>query len=179
MSDRKITVLPSLTAVDIAQNDLFHVVNISEQAANKNQSMLLSELINAVLPVSISYTPTFSAGFGTVTLDDYHYTNRNGVMNIWGTHTNGTPTATAVTISLPSGFKVSTVYNAVHFLGRLQRNALTPAAYGVIGTAGDTFLEISRMDTGSTLPFVVMLGNGGLGTAEIQGVQVELLVEAV
>lgn len=56
----------------------------------------------------ISYTPTFT-GFGTVTSIDFKY-RRNGTdIEVVGTATSGTPTATEARLSLPSGIVGATL----------------------------------------------------------------------
>jgi len=179
--DAKISEYSSLTGANSASGDLIEIADISEAAdADKNKSITMDELRNAMMPVHAAYTPVFSAGWGTMSASRYLWVLHNSVMTIWGQHNNGTPSAVALTIGLPIGYKVHTDIVLPQFLGLIQRNAWTSARYGVLGMGGDIFLEVSRLDAaGTTDSYTPMLGNSGMGANENQSFSISVLVEAV
>lgn len=179
MANKKISALTPQTGANTADGDLFHTVDISEAAdSDKNKSLTKVELINTVLPVAASYTPVFSAGWGTMMSSQYVYTINNDVMTIWGEHTNGTVSATALTIGLPVGYQVATAIVNPVYLADFQRDTVGTARYGVIATGGDIFLEVSRLDAGAGA-YVAMLGNAGMGTNEKQSFVATIHIESV
>lgn len=179
MADKKLSALTALTGINTAAGDVFHILDISESSNDdKNKKITRDEMINMINPIATTYTPVYSAGFGTISANQVISSLHNDILSLWVEHTNGTPAATALTIGLPIGLKVAASYTNVTYLGLFQRDTVGTARYGVVATGGDIFLDITRLDTGSGA-FVAMLGNAGLGTNEKQSFFVQLKVEAV
>lgn len=181
MADKKITDYSAITGANTAAGDLIEIVDISETAAvDKNKSITRDEFLNALLPVCATYVPVFSAGWGTIASTQYLWVVHNDLMVIHGQHVNGSPTAVALTIGLPIGFKIHTDIVNTIFLNDFQRIGFTAARYGVIATGGDIFLEVSRLDSaGTTNALTAMLGTAGMGTAEVQTFTISVMVEVV
>ena len=70
----------------------------------------VSSFGSATLPIIsnwISYTPTVSS-FGTVSAVDFKYRRVGDTIEVVGTFTSGTPTATTAAVSLPTGLSIDT-----------------------------------------------------------------------
>lgn len=59
---------------------------------------------SAALSASLTYTPTFSAGFGTVSATSVYHQRRGDCLNIIGTTTAGTVASSAATMTMPNGW---------------------------------------------------------------------------
>jgi len=61
-----------------------------------------------VITDATSYSPTYSAGFGTVTNSQAWWARHGDKMRLWGSFTAGTVAGSVATISIPSGYTVDT-----------------------------------------------------------------------
>ena len=62
----------------------------------------------------VSYTPTFGAGWGTVTNIAFYYRRVGDSLQVQGTFTDGTVAASLGSISLPSGLSIDTTKNPLN-----------------------------------------------------------------
>ena len=105
----------------------------------------------------ISYTPTFGAGFGTVTNASGKYRREGDNMRIMFSATTGTVAASLATISLPSPFTIDstkiTLSNTTGSPGSIVGN------FGGAGSAGSTGYIVSA--TGTSTSLVYLAGTAG------------------
>lgn len=92
-----------------------------------------------------SYTPTFSAGFGTVTNTSFFYRRVGDSMLILGKLTLGTVAASVGTITLPNSLTSnSTVYPTVKLGGIYARDTATANVGSMVVGSGTNTLTLSR-----------------------------------
>jgi microcystin-dependent protein len=89
----------------------------------------------------IAYTPTFSAGFGTVVTPEFFYKRVADTISIRGRFNTGTVAASAGTFSLPSGLTIPSSYSYNLTKGSWRRNN------GTASTAKRGTFEIFMSDS--------------------------------
>lgn len=103
----------------------------------------------AVVGPPIAYTPTFSAGWGSVTSIAFRYTRIGEYMRIEGKFSSGTVAGTAGTISLPSGHTIGTTLTGNVVWGSGWREVSTgssPKRWVLHAANGATVLSVSLDD---------------------------------
>jgi hypothetical protein len=89
------------------------------------------------------YTPTFT-GLGTVSNSDCYWKRNGQNADIRCRFVVGTPTATEMRISLPSGLASTSDIDTIQFLGQLERGAQADDVYGVAVEPSSTYLVFTR-----------------------------------
>jgi hypothetical protein len=104
-----------------------------------------------------SYTPTFSAGFGTVTGINFKWKRDGSDILIKGYALSGIPAASIATISLPNGLVTSSTM-AGYMHGLFGNNAAAGGYSGVVlAQASSTTFGLGRIGTGATNNSTVLL----------------------
>lgn len=104
----------------------------------------------------IAYTPTFSAGWGTVSNINIQYRINNNWLEVFGTFQSGTIAASSGSISLPSGLAIDfTKIPATMPVGNITRNASSTAL---------TYFSVMAL-SGSSTSLVYLGGPLGENTA--------------
>jgi hypothetical protein len=106
-----------------------------------------------------SYVPTFGAGFGTVTAINMQYRRVGSNLELQGVFTLGTVSASAATVSLPSGLSVDTDFTQL-FVGLVQRDYATSAYKytSVLALSGASTLSFGEQ-TDSSSGWVIRNGS--------------------
>jgi hypothetical protein len=118
-----------------------------------------------------SYTPVFSAGFGTVTNISAEYRQVGSSIEVRGTGTSGAVAASVASISLPTGLPIGNVPEVAGGsygdLGTWNRNSTDGSTYErhIIGEQGGTVVYMTKQD-GTRNPFSTQNGNIVLGSTE-------------
>lgn len=109
-----------------------------------------------------AYIPTFSAGFGAVTNIAYFWRRNGGNLEVQGSHTNGTTTATIGSISLPAGLSLDTT--------KIVINNTTAAAGLRVGRSqgtGSASAQAEMVTATGTSTTLVYTGGGSTSTTEL------------
>jgi len=113
-----------------------------------------------------AYTPTFGAGFGTVSVQEFYWRRDGDSILIRGSWTNGTVSASVGTVSLPSGLtSATTTLRKLCGTGGRQTNATV--IWSVIISSAVTTLSLSVFSTASTDPTTEQNGNTISSTGDI------------
>lgn len=113
-----------------------------------------------------AYTPTFGAGFGTVSTSEFFWRRKGDSISIRGSWTNGTVAASAATISLPSGVTTATT-SLRKIVGTGGQQVNNSQILSVIVNSAATVLSMSVFATTSTDPTTQQNGNTVSGTGNI------------
>ena len=97
---------------------------------------------------AVAYTPTYSAGWGTVASSNVFYQRLGNICRIYGTFTLGTVAASSGTISLPSGLNIDTTLTAVAASGILRAGMINRITNG--SNAVYLLQKVLAVSTGST-----------------------------
>lgn len=106
-----------------------------------------------------SYTPTFSASFGTTSSVDMRYRRIGDSMEIRGKFQVGTTTAAEAQIGLPGSYTIGGVTGTAIPAGDLINNRSTTLDFNLLATAADTYLNVGYTAAGSSDPTVARNGN--------------------
>jgi hypothetical protein len=108
------------------------------------------------------YTPTFT-GFGTATNIECEWRQVGSNLEVRGTFTAGTTTATEARISLPSGKTSASDYSTINVAGTIVQSANGAANYYSLIEASKTYLTFGNQ-TGSSAALTKGTGSGMFGT---------------
>jgi hypothetical protein len=117
----------------------------------------------------VSYAPTFT-GFGTVSTSSFHYKRVGDSLYINGTFTAGTPTASAASLTIPSGLVTDS------YVGILTTGAYIKTAAAIVhgaplivtsNTSTLLFPDPAVYGSGSVSPTTGVNGTNIVGTGEI------------
>jgi hypothetical protein len=117
----------------------------------------------------ISYTPTF-AGLGTVTNIDFYYRRVGDTLEIYGSGTTGTVTATTASISLPSGLVTSANINSTSprgsfYLSGSTADAVDAYRLNIIASPSDTTVGIGERTSSASNEVLKRAGNSIAGNS--------------
>jgi hypothetical protein len=116
-----------------------------------------------------SYTPTF-AGLGTVTNIDFYYRRVGDTLEIYGSGTTGTVTATTASISLPSGLVTSANINSTSprgsfYLSGSTADAVDAYRLNIIASPSDTTVGIGERTSAASNEVLKRAGNSIAGNS--------------
>lgn len=91
-----------------------------------------------------SYTPTFSASFGTVTTINFTWSRVGTYVEIFGYWTPGTTTGASATVSLPTGVSAVSTLTGVNRVGYFAKSAGDANQYFPIISASGTVVNFAQ-----------------------------------
>lgn len=122
-----------------------------------NQSVIV-ESTDSVISEWADYTPV-TQGIGTPTITQAQWRRVGTDMEINAVITTGTVTAVEFQLGLPSGNIVGSVLSNVSVIGSLYKTTNETDDITMLGTSGDSFLNIGIRSSGSALPATPQNGN--------------------
>lgn len=124
-----------------------------------------------------SYTPTFT-GLGTVTNISFEYRKDGSDILIRGKATVGTPTATEMRISLPTGLLSKSTIATIEVAGILGRGGATANFYGYYVTREPNvnYMTFSTQTSAQNI-FSKQNGNGIFSAGEVLGVEARIPIQ--
>ena len=139
-------ILPGSANITTAAGDVFEF--ISEGSGNWRCVDYTPASGYLTLTAWASYTPTYT-GFGTVSVSNVLYVVDGKTLEIHGTFTSGTPTATEARISFPSGLTSSSLLPTVSKCGDFLRNVATADQYVLLCEASTAYVTIGTQSGAS------------------------------
>lgn len=183
---------PSTTYVTFSRQDASRsvftkqngdVVSITSQEFSFNAVVNIEELDSeatflAALPMDSdwqTYTPTFSAGFGTAANIEFAYYRVGKMLHIQGKWTNGTVAASVASISLPAGFETasSTIIPNLRSTGRGVRHVASGTNdINVLVESASTDMFFGSVNDGSNAPHTKQNGNAIFSSSQDNSITV-------
>jgi hypothetical protein len=132
-----------------------------------------------------TYTPTFSAGFGTVTGIEFEYRRVGDSIDIRGKWTCGTVAASEAQIGLPASLSTADVTKIpttrIVGQGAINASTVTYNTFPILAQASKAYLNLGNVYTGGTSvansPVALANGNSNFTTGQqgylfVQGIPV-------
>lgn len=126
-----------------------------------------------------SYTPTFSAGFGTVTGINVWYRRNADSLELFGHFTTGTTASSSATMSLPPGLKIEptkVAASGITNIGRILRNLSGGSSSGdyanvMLANAADLTSIYFGTSNNTIAPSSIQNANSVFAANEVQFIQ--------